>query len=132
MKKISKAESELRDEIVRKLNDAFLGMERAVDELNQAIGEHWSAVEDAQSVYNEALNEAQEWRDNIVTQIDEYVDERSDKWREGEKAEAYESWKSEYEAIDFSEAQLSAPDELSLDVENPAEAIEGLPDSVED
>ena len=131
MKKLDKAHMATRDELVKRLNDCFSVLDNTIEAFNAKVADEWNQVEEAQVEYNQVLSELADWRDQIVSEIDEYVSERSEKWQEGEKASAYESWKSEFENLDFSECQLSAPDEVTLDVENPADAIEGLPEEVE-
>lgn len=131
MKKLSKTDLQAREEVTKKLGEAHSLLTSAVEEYNDAVAEAWAKVEDCQNGYNEALHAASEWCEGIASQIEDYVNDKSEKWQEGEKAEAYENWKGEYEGIDFSDSELSQPDELSLEVQDPCEEIEGLSTEVE-
>jgi len=131
MTKLSKNDLERRTALIEQLNAAHAALTEAVNDYNADIEEAWSKVDDAQNVYNAALSEAQEWVNDISAQIDDYIGERTDKWREGEKGEAYNNWKSEYDTT-LAESDLSQPDELSLDgVENAADTLDQLPTEVE-
>lgn len=131
MKKLSKDDLKAREEVTGKLKTAFDELTEAVSRYNDIMATEWATVEEAQNNYNEAVSAAGAWCEGIVSQIDDYVSDKSEKWQEGEKAEAYENWKSAYDDVDCSESELSQPDELSVEVENPAESIEGLPEEVE-
>ena len=131
MTKLSKNDLERRTALIEQLNAAHAALTEAVDDYNETVNDAWSKVDDAQNVYNAALSEAQEWVNDISAQIDDYIGERTDKWREGEKGEAYNNWKSEYDTT-LAESDLSQPDELSLDgVENAADTLDQLPTEVE-
>lgn len=132
MKKLSKADIEARDVLITRLNDAFSELTNAVDEFNSTIQSQWTDVEEKQNAYNEVLAEAGEWAEGIRDQIDEYMGERSEKWQEGETASQYESWKGEYEnAAQLAESELSAPDELNVDIDNHADTLGDLPEAIE-
>lgn len=131
MKKLSKDDLKAREEAVGKLKTTFEELTEAVSRYNDVMATEWATVEEAQNAYNEALHAAQEWSEGIATQIEDFINDKSDKWKEGEKGDAYENWKGTFEAIDFTESELSQPDELSVEVENPCEEIEGLPEEVE-
>lgn len=132
MKKLSKTELEARAALVAKLKDKFEQLVDGCDQFNSAVNDAWGLyVENAQVEYNDALKEAEDWRDQIVSQIDEYVDGRSDKWREGDQGQKYEDWKSELEGISFTESEMEEPSGVEVDVENVADELDGLPDGVE-
>lgn len=132
LKKLSKNDLAAREDLVKRLNEAFSALNNSIDEFNSALQARWAEVEDAQNVYNAVIGDAQAWRDEIVGQIDDYIGERSEKWHEGDKAEAYETFKGEYEGLDLTESDMSAPDELSIEIDNAAESLEQLPDAVEE
>ena len=131
MKKLSKDDLKAREEAVKKLTEAFNALSEAVDAYNDNLATEWESVAHAQEQYNDALTQAQEWRDGIVSQMEDYMGERSEKWREGEAAESYEAWKDQYEGVEFTESNLNQPDDLSIEIENPGDALEGLPNEVE-
>jgi|SRR5215471_14508371 len=107
MKKLSKDDLKRRDELVQKLATAFAEVETVYDEVNTLIIDKLS---NAVGKYNDILGEVASFRDEIVGKMDEYVEERSDKWRESDAGENYESWKADWE--NFSTEELEVPDGL--------------------
>src|SRR5262249_45903010 len=116
-----------RDEAVKALNEAAEALRNTIAEINAAIEEK---VNPAIEAYNEALMAATEFRDEIVSDMETYADERSDKWREGDAGSNYESWKGEWEGIDLGE--LNAIEEIEEPDLSHAESIEQLPEQPEE
>ena len=124
MKKLSKEQCAQRDEIAGRLRSRFSDLDLAVEAYNSAVEAAWAKVEETKNDYNEAIADANEWQQDVAADIQSYMDDRSEKWLEGEKGQAYESWRSEYEQ-EFPTADLDKPDELSTsDIEDAAEIIE--------
>lgn len=98
MKKLSKTDSELRDSFIRNVKEkseeisVIIAKINAIitDELNPTIQEH-----------NGILNDADEWRNELVGKMDDYISERSEKWAEGDSGQNYENWKGEWESLDL-------------------------------
>lgn len=106
MKRLSKDDQATRQEHVDNLNEAADAVREAVAEVNALID---SKLNPAILAYNDRASDAAAFRDEIVGQMDEYVDKRSDKWRESEAGESYEAWKNDWESLDtneLSEAEL--------------------------
>lgn len=115
MKKLSKVDSELRDSFIRNVKEKSEEISVIIvkinaiitDELNPTIRDH-----------NGILNDADEWRNELVGKMDDYISERSEKWTEGDAGQNYETWKGEWEGIDFSEIdefdEIETP-EINLD-----------------
>jgi len=74
-------------------------------ELAAELTEKADAVQAAIAAYNETLGEAREFVEEITGAIDEYVGERSEKWQEGDKAQALESWKEEWEGLELEDIE---------------------------
>lgn len=64
--------------------------------LQEGYGEAHQALRDAVEAYNAKLEELREFGQGVVDRIQEYIDERSDKWREGDRAGEYEDWVCEW------------------------------------
>lgn len=110
--KLSKADDKRRDGFVAELEIKGGKLSQAISEFNAAMQEAWSKVEAAQTEYNELLGEISEFRDEIVSERQGEWDDKSEKWQEGERGEAAQSWITAWENIDFSEVDISQPDEL--------------------
>lgn len=107
MDKLKSADIKRRDELAGRLRDSeevlkaeHAEMTTAIEKFNAALDQH-----------NEIINEASGWRDDLVSAIDEYVGDKSDKWQEGDKAASIGEWKSELEGMDFGEVEhVECPD----------------------
>jgi hypothetical protein len=130
MRKIDKALLKERDEIIANIRTKREKLDAAIEAYNEAAAKAWGEVEDALRAYNETLDPAREWVAGITGDIDVYVSERSEKWQEGEKAEAYESWKGDYESADSSleEVSIEQPDQIEADIEDHAQILYDLPE----
>jgi hypothetical protein len=103
MKKLNKEQKQARTTLVNKLNE---------------LQEN---VEDAVNKYNEAVQEGRALFEEIVDEMDEYINSKSEKWAESAAAEKYEEWKSEYENFTFDD--LEEPQFVDT------EELDALPDS---
>jgi hypothetical protein len=45
------------------------------------------------------------WRDDVVSEIETYIDDKSEKWLEGETGEKYQTWKAQFDDIPFEDVQ---------------------------
>ena len=123
MKKISKDQIKRRDELQGKLQSLMADLETACEAYNETLREKWSAIDDALGAYNEAIGEVNEWQQEIASDIQSYMDDRSEKWLESDKAQEYESWREEFED-EIEEVTLEQPEELDTsDLEDLSEAL---------
>ena len=118
---------------------AWANVQDALDAYQETMAAAWSAVEDAQDAYTAKLSEVGEWRDDQVAEMEDEIDNHSEKWVEGDRGKAFVAWKEEYESLELDEValempepvELDEPDDLELDVEDPSEALSALPDEPE-
>ena len=75
--------------------------------------EQFNAMETAIDNYNSMIREVRELRDEIVTAVDDYVAERSEKWQESERAGEYSDFKSFWEDMELEEVDV--PDSTPVD-----------------
>jgi len=131
MKKISKDQINRRDELQGKLQSLMTDLETACEAYNEALREKWGAIDDALGAYNEAIGEVNEWQQEVAADIQSYVDDRSEKWQESDKAQEYDSWREEFEE-EFDEVTLEQPDELcTSDVEDVSELLSNRREEIE-
>jgi len=130
MKAITKKDTAERDAIASRLQDRQADLTQAIEEFTLAVEAAWDAVETAQDHLNEAINDANEWRHAIAAEIGEYIDERSDKWRESDKGSAYELWREQYEG-EFNEVNIDKPELPDPDLDEFAEELWQLPEELE-
>jgi hypothetical protein len=157
MKKLSKETLAGRDEIAARLRSRFSDLEAAIEGFNTIMAGEWSVVEAAIEAYNTKLDDewgnglgpmiedynsavadATEWKQETAQAIQEYMDERSEKWQESEAAGRYTAWRDEFDS-EVAACDLERPDDLSIeepgemamDLEDEAELLEQLPEELE-
>jgi hypothetical protein len=122
MKRLSRDQEKQKDEHVAALEIAAAAVSKAIEEANAVIE---NQVTSAIGAYNDALANASTFRDEIVGDMELYADDRSEKWHESEAGETYQSWKGEWEGIDFSE--LDVPDTIDDPSPSHRDDLDALP-----
>lgn len=127
MKKLSKSDIARRAEIATKLAEALSAVEDEHNVLQEAMNAYNAKVAD----YNEALAEANGFVEDIANEIQSYMDDRSEKWHEGDTGEMYATWVdgwTSYAPEDMDEGEMpplpspSDGDDLEALAESPDEA----------
>ena len=112
MKRLSKAQETSVDDLIgdvrdneRKLVEAHAEMSAAVDNYNDAVAE-----------YNAAATAVQEFRDEVVGDMEAYRDDRSERWQEGDAGQAYQAWIDEWQGLEAEGVEVAeCPDDPSSD-----------------
>lgn len=107
MKKISKERNVQRDEIVQTLT-----------KLHEELTEQNGAVISAMEVYNATIDKINEQIDaaetlvsEVTTDMQAYIDEKSERWLEGESGGEYSEWKDTWDGVSFEKIDpLELPD----------------------
>lgn len=120
MKRLSKHELKQRDEFADALEKARDKVCDAVDDYNHKIAELWTPVSEALEAYNSIAADAQSWREDIVSQMDDYLGERSERWLESDAAQAYQEWKDSWESLSIETFDVAQPEGIDLpEIEGP-------------
>jgi hypothetical protein len=121
--KLTKAEIEQKGAHAANLKSAWDEVVAAEDEVNEALARYNEQL----NAYNETVVEVNEFKDGIVNALQEYFDEKSEKWQEGDAGQELEALKSEWEGIEIEEI-----DHLEIEFPNDpgaADELDGLPDA---
>jgi hypothetical protein len=129
--KLSKEELRTRARIVECLREQRSKLEDAVNVYNEAIGGLTEALQQAVANYNDEVGAARDFAEGIVSEADSQISDKSEKWLEGDKGQAAESWKSEWEGLSFDDVEIDTPDAVEFDAEDYADALEGAPEEAE-
>ena len=121
MKRLSKSQETARAQLVNDLREAAKKVEEPRDEINMLIREKLNPSIDS---YNEALSALVEFRDEVVSEMETYFDERGDAWKEGDAGSTYEEWKGQWENVELSEVENA--NEVELEDQTHADDVEGL------
>lgn len=129
MKKLTKEQIKQRDELSTRLASRREDFNEALENYNAAKKEAWIEVAQAIDAINEAIEAANEWKTEIASAIQEYVDNKSEKWQEGDTASEYGTWKEAYEE-EFEKLEIEEPDDVEHDCEAYDELIDQLPEGL--
>jgi hypothetical protein len=103
-----------RDVICQQLRTQYEALEEAVDAFNAAMEAQWEGVANALEAYNSTVEQANEWLSMVSSEIEAYMSDRSEKWQDSERGQAYEQWKNEFESNDLEAVELDMPAALEL------------------
>jgi uncharacterized protein YukE len=112
MKKLNKEQLKAKNDYSKKVIDNFTKLEKAIADFNAKVAEAFMEVSVAVDDYNGVVEEANGWLADLQSEMQSYADEKSDKWREGDAGQAYESWMSEYEGAELNAVEISEPEAL--------------------
>lgn len=118
MKSPSKDQQAERDRLIAALTAAESEIETAIARYNSHLGEHRDEITAVVAVYNELVADADALRNWAEADIQEYMNDRSEKWQEGERGQAYEVWRQSFENLDLSGIGIEV--ELPDDLEEPS------------
>jgi hypothetical protein len=99
MKSLSKYDEERRAKISAHLQEQAQEVEKAHAELTEAI-ETYNAVI---ASYNEVVTEATGFAEDMASAIGAYIDEKSEKWQDSDRGQAFTDWQDEFQNADFEE-----------------------------
>ena len=124
MNKLSKEQLTARDTLCEALRTSHAALTEALEAFNNVMDQAWPGAEEALADYNHLVAQANAWLGEIAGEMQEYMDERSEKWQESERGQAYDGWRQEFED-ELEEIELERPKELTLETDDQAERLEG-------
>jgi hypothetical protein len=126
--KLTKAEAERQTALVADLQAQKDAMQKAIEDFNTALETARADLREAVGKYNDVVSEVNGFAADIASRLDDEINNKSEKWQEGEKGEAATAWKDEWEAIDFSELDVDelAPSDIDDFDDDSAETLEGI------
>jgi hypothetical protein len=129
VKALSKEQEKEKAELVDAIRAAHTKLEDALGVFNARLVEEQGDVQEKLDALNAKLQEASEWAEGVVSEMQDYYDERSEKWQEGDDGQNYDAWKDGYEDLDFEDLKIDFPEEIGIpDCPSVADDLEALPD----
>src|SRR5574343_1903149 len=111
--KLTKAELKRRDELAASLELAGAELSKGIETFNEEVSKLFGAhVEVALIKYNEVLQEAQEFREDVVGRLEDEASDKSERWQESEAGQAAEEFTSEWRELSLDEVQIEEPEPL--------------------
>lgn len=129
--KLTKAEIDRRDEIVAELREKYADVEKAVDEFNNEVARMKGPIADAINAYNEKVETARGFCEDIASTREGEFDDKSENWQESERGQSVQEWISEWEGADCSEIEEIEINEIEAPESSIADDLEALPTEAE-
>ena len=126
MKKLSKEQIATRDKIVQELSDAKAALGDAINQFNDTLRDAWEKVQEQIEKYNAVIDDAKAWAEDIASEIQSFIEDKSEAWQQGDRGQAYEEWRSSFETVELEEVELEAPEEIDIDLRDAADALQSL------
>lgn len=116
------------DDACTDLRFAWEQLEAAVTEFNEEMQQKYQTdVVSLLDDYNAKVEEANELRGSIADDMQNYFDNKSEKWQESDKGQEYQAWMERWQE-EFETVSIEEPTELDFDVPNYADNLgEDLP-----
>ena len=118
--KFSKADAKRVSDLQGELREMADEIDAAFETINEPI----AAVNALIEAYNEKLQEARGVIEDIASEVESYIDDKSDNWRDGERGSAVSDWLSELQSVDLEDVELiEVPEAPTLDHDGTLENI---------
>lgn len=127
--KLTKTEEEQRSAIVEKLRLEASKLEDSVCEFNEALSVARDRLDVARQAYNSILEEARTFVGEVQGRLTDEYDEKSDKWKEGERGTEVEAWIEEWTDATgdtFADVEFDMPDGIDAQQIDDADTLENL------
>jgi uncharacterized protein YukE len=112
MKKLTADQIKHQGELALSLESIAFEITEAVQTINTTITTSRESVESLRNRYNERIREVMEFMQSTHHQQENYFDERSTNWQEGDAGQSYESWMDEW-SVDLEELdEVELPEEV--------------------
>jgi hypothetical protein len=128
MRKLTEDQTRRKADLASHLFAGRDSVNAALNEFNRHLEDQWLGVETEIQNYNELVQSAQGFIEEVQGDQEAYADQRSETWKESGSGQAYESWQSEW-GLSIEECGLVAPEKVEMESLDGAEVLQALPDS---
>ncbi len=126
--KLSKEDRARYGELASRLISAQEGLAIAFEQYNHAVCAAHGALKEIVGEYDAIVAEAREFAAEMASNARSAIDERGDKWRDGGKGRAAESFADAWDEIDFVLEEFMPDDPVELDIDaDGVKTFTGLP-----
>jgi uncharacterized coiled-coil DUF342 family protein len=128
MKALGKKDAKRKAELVGEIQDKAGELSTAVAKFNEELAKLREDLTATITEYNEVVQTAEEFRADMLSQMQSYFDEKSERWQEGEAGQAYQQWINDWEGGALTQVDLEMPDDISEPSDEASAELEGLAD----
>ncbi len=129
--KLTKDETGQRQELSRKLSEAAAKLSGAIDAFNAGLEQLKAPVEAAADEYNSLISDAREFAENIASQADADIGDKSDRWTESDRGQAAVQWRDEWQGISMDDVDVQYPDDIDPPDLDHSDNLEAMPECAE-
>lgn len=109
MKKLSEQQIKEQEIYIVKIKELQEKLTEEIDRFNKQVSDMWQRkVGRAAEKLNETLRDADSFREQVHAEMEEYFEERSEKWQTSEEGEKFSAWLDSWEAL-IDEVELEEP-----------------------
>ena len=133
MKSLNAEQIQTLEDGINELRTLGQELEGAMYDYNETVREAYDKLTQYVDEYNTKVCEMREFRDGIVDQISEYMNERSDSWRDSEVGQSVGEWYNDWESVDMHDFDTpQEPEELGGECDiNHADALEAISHAIQ-
>jgi hypothetical protein len=129
--KLDKQEKQRRTGLVEDLRAGAGRLEDAVSLYNDEVRKLREPLEAALAEYNQNVEAARGFAEDIASQAESDIDDKSERWQEGERGEAAAEWKGQWENEVFDEISIDFPEDIEISDADHADKLDALPEEAE-
>lgn len=129
MKALTKAHLATRDALCARLIQHYGDLEDALQIVNAALVTAWERIESTLAAYNAVVDEANAWREEIVSEIQHIIEDHNEKWQESDIGQTHIGWLNAWENDTLETVDLDPPEMPELDIDNQSDVLAGLPEN---
>jgi hypothetical protein len=110
--RLSKQQESARDALAARMDAAGEALAQAVARYNEATAALYVAVEAATEQANAVLEDARVYAEAVADEIEQAIEEKSERWQESEAGDNYRAWLDEWRGVGLDDVEADAPAEL--------------------
>ena len=127
MTELTTSDIQARDQHCKALQTTFTALEDAIEQYNAAVQAAYETLRPHVERYNDAVQDAGEWLADLISTMELYQEERSERWQASAPGVAYEAWLDAYRGADLELVEIEAPADVDLPDHGPQDDLLDLP-----
>jgi hypothetical protein len=117
----------VRDALVSQLSEKRAELDKALEAYNEQIAPLSADLRQAVQDYNTLLFDVRALIEEFATEMQGEFEDKSERWREGDRGQSISEWISELEsASDFEDIEFEEPQEIVIDADDHAALLDDL------
>jgi hypothetical protein len=127
MKKIGKDQQKELDRLAGEIPVAMQDLNEAIEAFNLKVAMARDDISESLGKYNDLIDSADTLREDVSQSITDYMGDKSEKWQEGTQAERYDTWRDEWDGVEFLRIGIDEPEPIEPQEDEITEILSNLP-----